>query len=173
MKVLKELESTELRRLLGCSAVIYEEDLQEFFANVKVECNSMFNTVRGKRMFILEEIFTAVFLLPNEGLVVVSEATTESREPKDLNNSSTTRSDQRKDRRWPRGILSTWELPTHLQYTVPDAHKQLHLLLPTHEMSYPVVSEIRSREYPVPDHGGMIGDHRGDFKMFQKFILRI
>ncbi|KZV38108.1 hypothetical protein F511_03915 [Dorcoceras hygrometricum] len=48
-------------------------------------------------------------------------ATTESREPKDLNNSSTARSDQRKDRQWPRGILSTWELPTHLQYTVPDA----------------------------------------------------
>ncbi|KZV48354.1 hypothetical protein F511_29221 [Dorcoceras hygrometricum] len=61
-------------------------------------------------------------------------ATTKSREPKDRNNSSTARSDQRKDRQCPRGILSTWELPTHLQYTVPDAHKQLHLLLPTHEM---------------------------------------
>ncbi|KZV48355.1 hypothetical protein F511_29222 [Dorcoceras hygrometricum] len=61
-------------------------------------------------------------------------ATTKSREPKDRNNSSTARSDQRKDRQWPRGILSTWELPTHLQYTVSDAHKQLHLLLPTHEM---------------------------------------
>ncbi|KZV40136.1 hypothetical protein F511_24621 [Dorcoceras hygrometricum] len=48
-------------------------------------------------------------------------ATTESWEPKDHNNSSTARSDQRKDRQWPRGILSTWELPTHLQYTVPDA----------------------------------------------------
>ncbi|KZV25164.1 WD repeat-containing protein 48-like [Dorcoceras hygrometricum] len=61
-------------------------------------------------------------------------ATTESREPKDLNNSSIARSDQTKDRQWPLGILSTWELPYHLQYTVPDAHKQLHLLLPTHEM---------------------------------------
>ncbi|KZV18354.1 hypothetical protein F511_10723 [Dorcoceras hygrometricum] len=48
-------------------------------------------------------------------------ATTESREPKDRNNSSTARSDQREDRQWPRGILSTWEIPTHLQYTVPDA----------------------------------------------------
>ncbi|KZV25163.1 Cc-nbs resistance protein [Dorcoceras hygrometricum] len=61
-------------------------------------------------------------------------ATTESREPKDLNNSSTARSNQRKDRQLPLGILSTWELPTHHQYTLPDAHKQLHLLLPTHEM---------------------------------------
>ncbi|KZV42732.1 hypothetical protein F511_10440 [Dorcoceras hygrometricum] len=48
-------------------------------------------------------------------------ATTKSWEPNDLNNSSTARSDQRKDSQWPRGILSTWELPTHLQYTVPDA----------------------------------------------------
>ncbi|KZV48377.1 laccase-14-like [Dorcoceras hygrometricum] len=32
------------------------------------------------------------------------------------------------------GILSTWELPTHLQYTIPDANNQLHLLLLTHEM---------------------------------------
>ncbi|KZV47968.1 hypothetical protein F511_20480 [Dorcoceras hygrometricum] len=48
-------------------------------------------------------------------------ATTESREPKDRNNSSTARSDQRKDNTWPRGILSTWELPTHLQYIVSDA----------------------------------------------------
>ncbi|KZV41506.1 hypothetical protein F511_22058 [Dorcoceras hygrometricum] len=53
---------------------------------------------------------------------------------KDLNNSSTARSDQRKDSQWPRGILSTWEPPTHLQYTIPDANRQLHLLLPTHEM---------------------------------------
>ncbi|KZV22818.1 Cysteine protein [Dorcoceras hygrometricum] len=61
-------------------------------------------------------------------------ATTESWEPEDLNNSSTARSDQRKDSQWPRGILSTWELPTQLQYTVPGANRQLHLLLPTHEM---------------------------------------
>ncbi|KZV20361.1 hypothetical protein F511_16429 [Dorcoceras hygrometricum] len=50
-------------------------------------------------------------------------ATTEIREPMDRNNSSTARSDQRKDRQWPRGILSTWEIPTHLQYTVPDANQ--------------------------------------------------
>ncbi|KZV36527.1 hypothetical protein F511_44154 [Dorcoceras hygrometricum] len=61
-------------------------------------------------------------------------ATTESWEPKDHNNSSTAGSDQRKNSQWPRGILSTWELPTHLQYTVPNANIQLHLLFPTHEM---------------------------------------
>ncbi|KZV56613.1 hypothetical protein F511_13844 [Dorcoceras hygrometricum] len=61
--------------------------------------------------------------------------TTESREPKDLNNSSTTRSEQRKDNKFmTTGILSTWELPTHLQYTIPDANNKLHLLLLTHEM---------------------------------------
>ncbi|KZV29769.1 hypothetical protein F511_17612 [Dorcoceras hygrometricum] len=61
-------------------------------------------------------------------------ATTESREPKDLYNSSTTRSDQRNNQFMATGILSTWELPTHLQYTIPDANNQLHLLLLTHEM---------------------------------------
>ncbi|KZV56005.1 folate-biopterin transporter 1, chloroplastic [Dorcoceras hygrometricum] len=55
-------------------------------------------------------------------------ATTESREPKDLNNSSTKRSDQRNNNQFvSTGILSTCELPTHLQYTIPDANNQLHL----------------------------------------------
>ncbi|KZV15912.1 EGF domain-specific O-linked N-acetylglucosamine transferase-like [Dorcoceras hygrometricum] len=61
-------------------------------------------------------------------------ATTKSREPKDRNNSSTARSDQRNNQFVATGILSTWELPTHLQYTIPDANNQLHLLLLTHEM---------------------------------------
>ncbi|KZV32076.1 hypothetical protein F511_32949 [Dorcoceras hygrometricum] len=47
-------------------------------------------------------------------------ATTESREPKDLNNSSTATSDQRNDNQFvSTGILSTWELPTHLQCLAP------------------------------------------------------
>ncbi|KZV58398.1 hypothetical protein F511_28277 [Dorcoceras hygrometricum] len=61
-------------------------------------------------------------------------ATTERREPKDRNNSSTARSDQRNNRQWPRGILSTWELPTHHITPYQMLNKQLHLLLPTHEM---------------------------------------
>ncbi|KZV34670.1 hypothetical protein F511_10945 [Dorcoceras hygrometricum] len=61
-------------------------------------------------------------------------AKTESREPKDLNNNSTTRSDQRNNQFVATGILSTWELPTHLQYNIPDANKHLHLLLLAHEM---------------------------------------
>ncbi|KZV21860.1 pentatricopeptide repeat-containing protein-like [Dorcoceras hygrometricum] len=49
-------------------------------------------------------------------------ATTEDWEPKDLNKSSTARSDQRNGNQFvATGILSTWELPTHLQYTIPDA----------------------------------------------------
>ncbi|KZV41549.1 Flap endonuclease GEN-like protein [Dorcoceras hygrometricum] len=32
------------------------------------------------------------------------------------------------------GILSTWELSTPLQYTIPDAYNKHHLLLLTHEM---------------------------------------
>ncbi|KZV53025.1 hypothetical protein F511_06192 [Dorcoceras hygrometricum] len=62
-------------------------------------------------------------------------ATTESREPKDHNNCSTARYDQRNNQLVATGILSTWELPTHLQYTIQDANNQLHLLLLNHEMS--------------------------------------
>ncbi|KZV46732.1 hypothetical protein F511_09959 [Dorcoceras hygrometricum] len=85
-------------------------------------------------------------------------ATTESREPKDLNNSSTARSEQRNNQFLATGILSTWELPTHLQYTIPDANKQLHLLLLTHEMwelPTPLIEanrpsrEIEVRELPA------------------------
>ncbi|KZV24365.1 hypothetical protein F511_19867 [Dorcoceras hygrometricum] len=61
-------------------------------------------------------------------------ATTEIREPNDRNNSSTARSDQRENRQWSRGILSTWELPTHLSTPYQMLNKQLHLLFPTHEM---------------------------------------
>ncbi|KZV17992.1 putative beta-amylase [Dorcoceras hygrometricum] len=89
-------------------------------------------------------------------------ATTESWEPKDLNNSSTARSDQRKDSQWPQGILSTWELPTHLQYTVPDANNQLHLLFPSNEMwelPTPLIAankpsrEMRYGSYPLSLRG--------------------
>ncbi|KZV53123.1 hypothetical protein F511_19069 [Dorcoceras hygrometricum] len=56
-------------------------------------------------------------------------ATTESKEPK--NRKTSQQQDLIKgmtDRQWPQGILSTWELPTHLQYTIPDANIELHLL---------------------------------------------
>ncbi|KZV25078.1 hypothetical protein F511_03568 [Dorcoceras hygrometricum] len=102
-------------------------------------------------------------------------ATTESWEPKDLNNSSTARSDKRKMSQWPRGILNTWELPTHLQYTIPDAKKQLHLLLPTHEMwelPTPLIAAIRPsremRKFPLEDliSTGLLytPDHRASLK---------
>ncbi|KZV32577.1 hypothetical protein F511_36067 [Dorcoceras hygrometricum] len=86
-------------------------------------------------------------------------ATTESREPKDRNNCSTARSDQRTNNRFvATGILSTWELPTHLQYTIPDANNQLHLLLLTNEMwelPTPLIAtnkpsrEMRYGSYPL------------------------
>ncbi|KZV56790.1 hypothetical protein F511_19972 [Dorcoceras hygrometricum] len=94
-------------------------------------------------------------------------AATESREPKDLNNSSTARSDQRNNQFVATGILSTWELHTHLQYTIPDANNQLHLLFLTHEMwelPTPLIAankpsrEIEVRELPAqpPRYTGTI-----------------
>ncbi|KZV44118.1 hypothetical protein F511_15217 [Dorcoceras hygrometricum] len=60
------------------------------------------------------------------------------------------------------GYLSTWELPTHLQYTIPDANNQLHLLLLTHDMwelPTPLIAanrpsrEIEVRELPAQPPG--------------------
>ncbi|KZV36063.1 helicase and polymerase-containing protein TEBICHI-like [Dorcoceras hygrometricum] len=73
-------------------------------------------------------------------------ATTQSREPKDRNNSSTARSDQRNDNQWPRLHLL---LPTHEMWELPTpliaANK------PSWEMrygSYPLASEVYEN-YPL------------------------
>ncbi|KZV33750.1 hypothetical protein F511_12320 [Dorcoceras hygrometricum] len=67
------LESSGLRGFLGCNAEIYEEDIQTFFSNSRLEGNTMINTVRGSSVAISEDMFSGLFRLPTEGLVVISE----------------------------------------------------------------------------------------------------
>ncbi|KZV35795.1 hypothetical protein F511_33231 [Dorcoceras hygrometricum] len=73
VKVFKALESLGLRGFLGCRTAVYEEDLQDLFANSRLERNIVFSTVRGSPFTISEEIFAGSFQLPTEGLVVFSE----------------------------------------------------------------------------------------------------
>ncbi|KZV16438.1 pentatricopeptide repeat-containing protein [Dorcoceras hygrometricum] len=49
LKVFQALDSSGLRGFLRCSAVIYEEDMQEFFANYKIESDTVVSTVGVRR----------------------------------------------------------------------------------------------------------------------------
>ncbi|KZV24620.1 hypothetical protein F511_35905 [Dorcoceras hygrometricum] len=64
--------------LQGCPFVIYEQDLEHFFANAVVKGDSVISRVQGKYVQIYEERFTGVFGLPTEGLTSMDEV------PKDL-----------------------------------------------------------------------------------------
>ncbi|KZV42322.1 hypothetical protein F511_18335 [Dorcoceras hygrometricum] len=46
VKMFKALESSGLGGFLGCTAVVYEENLQEFFTNAILERNTVIRTVR-------------------------------------------------------------------------------------------------------------------------------
>ncbi|KZV14036.1 hypothetical protein F511_44562 [Dorcoceras hygrometricum] len=74
----KELEYSGLRGFLGCSADIYEGDLETFFANAFVRGNAVISSVQGKFIEISEEQFADVLELPSEGLTTVDQL------PKDL-----------------------------------------------------------------------------------------
>ncbi|KZV41831.1 hypothetical protein F511_36420 [Dorcoceras hygrometricum] len=89
-------------------------------------------------------------------------ATTESREPNDLNNSSTARSDQRKDNQWPRVYRAHGSYPLISSTPYQMLNRQLHLLLPTHEMwELPTMliaankpsREVRYGSYPLSLRG--------------------
>ncbi|KZV22070.1 hypothetical protein F511_35362 [Dorcoceras hygrometricum] len=73
LKVFKALESSGLRGFLGCSTAIYEVDLLEFFDNAKVESDTVVKHCWGNQGAITEEIFTDVFQLPTEELIIVTE----------------------------------------------------------------------------------------------------
>ncbi|KZV38794.1 hypothetical protein F511_19844 [Dorcoceras hygrometricum] len=91
----KALESSGLRSFLGCSADIYEGDLEDFFETALVRENAVINCVQGKLIEISEEQFAGVFELPSEGqtsvealpkdlIKVARKAFSESGEPKDF-----------------------------------------------------------------------------------------
>ncbi|KZV30486.1 splicing factor 3B subunit 1-like [Dorcoceras hygrometricum] len=75
VNMFKALESSRLRGLLGCSSVIYEAALVEFFQNASVRDDKVFSTVQGKSVEFTEEVFAGMFELPMEGLTNMSDVT--------------------------------------------------------------------------------------------------
>ncbi|KZV32736.1 BEACH domain-containing protein lvsC-like [Dorcoceras hygrometricum] len=67
------LESSGLRNFLGCKAAIFEEDIQIFFDNTRVEGNTVTSTFRGSSMAITEKMFAGFCKFRTEGLEVISE----------------------------------------------------------------------------------------------------
>ncbi|KZV58131.1 hypothetical protein F511_36389 [Dorcoceras hygrometricum] len=65
--------ATGLKDFLGCPAVFYEAALTEFFENSLVRDGVVVSTIRGTAIEISEEMFTAAFDLPTEGLTDLSE----------------------------------------------------------------------------------------------------
>ncbi|KZV42585.1 hypothetical protein F511_33692 [Dorcoceras hygrometricum] len=65
--------ATGLKDFLGCPAVFYEAVLTEFFENSSVRDRVVVSTIRGTAIEISEEMFTAAFDLPTEGLTDLSE----------------------------------------------------------------------------------------------------
>ncbi|KZV49299.1 hypothetical protein F511_23445 [Dorcoceras hygrometricum] len=78
VNMFKALESTGLRRFLGCPSVLYEQELEQFFDTDLVQDNNITGVVSGKYIAITEDRFAGVFGLTTEGLVDISEV------PKDL-----------------------------------------------------------------------------------------
>ncbi|KZV37572.1 hypothetical protein F511_17917 [Dorcoceras hygrometricum] len=78
VSMFKTLESTGLRGFLGCSSVLYERELEQFFDTAMVKDGDITCEVSGKVLTTSEDRFAGVFGLPTEGLVNLSEV------PKDL-----------------------------------------------------------------------------------------
>ncbi|KZV19381.1 hypothetical protein F511_04242 [Dorcoceras hygrometricum] len=74
VQMFESLIATGLKNFLGCPAVFNEAALTEFFANSSVrEDGLVVSTVNGVTVEISEEVFSAMFELPVEGLTDLSE----------------------------------------------------------------------------------------------------
>ncbi|KZV38493.1 splicing factor 3B subunit 1-like [Dorcoceras hygrometricum] len=73
VKMFKALESSGLKEFLGCSSMIYEAALVEFFQNGCVQNDKVVSTVQGKSVEVTEEVFAGTFELPTEGLTDMSD----------------------------------------------------------------------------------------------------
>ncbi|KZV56598.1 hypothetical protein F511_09077 [Dorcoceras hygrometricum] len=69
----RALVASGLQGFLGCSPMVYEEALVEFFANGRVRDGFVVSTVNGVSVEISEELFAETFELPVDGLGDLSE----------------------------------------------------------------------------------------------------
>ncbi|KZV50765.1 gibberellin 2-beta-dioxygenase 1 [Dorcoceras hygrometricum] len=68
VSMFQALVDSGLQGFLGCSAVVYEEALVEFFANGRVRDGVVVSSVDGVIVEISEELFAETFELPVDGL---------------------------------------------------------------------------------------------------------
>ncbi|KZV42443.1 hypothetical protein F511_20315 [Dorcoceras hygrometricum] len=73
VSMFQALKSSGLEGFLGCSAVIYEAALVDFFENTSVRDGVLISTVAGQLVEIFEEWFEESFDLPVDGLSELSE----------------------------------------------------------------------------------------------------
>ncbi|KZV35754.1 hypothetical protein F511_41132 [Dorcoceras hygrometricum] len=73
VSMFQALVASGLQGFLGCTAVVYEEALVEFFANGRVRDGSVVSSVNGVIVEISEELFAETFELPVDGLGDLSE----------------------------------------------------------------------------------------------------
>ncbi|KZV39457.1 hypothetical protein F511_33133 [Dorcoceras hygrometricum] len=73
VSMFQSLVASGLQGFLGCSAVVYEEALVEFFANGRVRDGLVVSSVDGVLVEISEELFAETFELPVDGLGDLSE----------------------------------------------------------------------------------------------------
>ncbi|KZV19981.1 hypothetical protein F511_27656 [Dorcoceras hygrometricum] len=73
VSMFQALVASGLQGFLGCTAVVYEEALVEFFANGRVRDGLVVSSVDGVIVEISEELFAETFELPVDGLGDLSE----------------------------------------------------------------------------------------------------
>ncbi|KZV26956.1 hypothetical protein F511_38427 [Dorcoceras hygrometricum] len=73
VSMFQALVASGLQGFLGCTAVVYEEALVEFFANGTVRDGLVVSSVNGVVVEISEELFAETFELPVDGLGDLSE----------------------------------------------------------------------------------------------------
>ncbi|KZV18475.1 dystroglycan-like [Dorcoceras hygrometricum] len=73
VSMFRALVASGLQGFLGCSPMVYEEALVEFFANGRVRDGLVVSTVNGVSVEISEELFAETFELPVDGLGDLSE----------------------------------------------------------------------------------------------------
>ncbi|KZV07142.1 hypothetical protein F511_45376 [Dorcoceras hygrometricum] len=73
VSMFQALVASGLQGFLGCSAVVYEDALVEFFANGRVRDGLVVSSVDGVIVEISQELFAETFELPVDGLGDLSE----------------------------------------------------------------------------------------------------
>ncbi|KZV58730.1 hypothetical protein F511_18484 [Dorcoceras hygrometricum] len=82
VSMFQALIASGLEGFLGCTAVVYETALVDFFENASVSDGVIISTVAGQLVEISEEWFAETFELPVDGLADVSEMPKDKKQAK-------------------------------------------------------------------------------------------